>query len=758
MAQPQLASIPSKISSYAKIAAMPAPKVATSINTSRKEVKHTTSNPSEVPAASAPKIGAGAVLVEGRGDQDGIKKASVDETVTKSMQKLSLNHASIETAQMENSGDSADSYEEDQSQLSGSSVNKPQSFDTKSLASVTTFAMDDKESIRPDDSASVRAVDDENPHPALSRNSSFQHDTEIHSHKSSRTFSSNVIIPGRRFPTLANPPRFGNLPISPVLETQDVQMPKPNIPILTLDDVREPIPTIHTLPDDKLMDALTCQKDRLSLLQLEEKLIGFIRDGTNDVLDLPPQTSFARMLAHKLADYYGLVHAVTEDNLSVRILRSNSRPLPPPLSELAKSVAVAGTSGPTAAAIKIMRREQLSSRHFSAGNSTAPSSCAPSKTTSENGVEARSDDGLASPTESTPSRDKSKLTREERQAQYKLARDRIFADFQEPFTSDATSNEEHSGSMSRSSSSSGKKKTKKHKQPKDDSFEARSAFVPSGPFQAQYAQAYADPATTPNYNMTPMNYDQTIYGATPTQTFPGFEPSIAYGNMQGYQSTMVPQQISPSDWQAMQAMQMQNPYFIYPQAMQYPQNQNMMMMGALPIQGQFPEWYPSQNQNFMAPSPMSPTSPYPPPYGVITPNSIQNEQYGSNTHRALPNTSTGQEYHSHKRSLFNPQTRSFVPNNREGRSAARSGRTKNNSRHSLNSVMHHQNSNSNVTSLNREDSLKQKYGTPASLPKKPPPQESKQAPEISNNAILQQAHGQSSIIAPASLDGVGQCA
>ncbi|KAI9877613.1 MAG: hypothetical protein M1823_007076, partial [Watsoniomyces obsoletus] len=56
--------------------------------------------------------------------------------------------------------ESADSIEDDQSHLSNSST-KQQSFETKSMASVTTFAMDEKESLRPDDSASVRAVDDD---------------------------------------------------------------------------------------------------------------------------------------------------------------------------------------------------------------------------------------------------------------------------------------------------------------------------------------------------------------------------------------------------------------------------------------------------------------------------------------------------------------------------------------------------------------------------------------------------------------------
>lgn len=52
------------------------------------------------------------------------------------------------------------------------------------------------------------------------------------------------------------------------------------------------------------------------------------------------------------------------------------------------------------------------------------------RATSDNGAEGRSDDGLTSPAENNPGRDKLKMTREEREAQYKILRDRIFADFQ----------------------------------------------------------------------------------------------------------------------------------------------------------------------------------------------------------------------------------------------------------------------------------------------------------------------------------------
>jgi len=184
--------------------------------------------------------------------------------------------------------------------------------------------------------------------------------------------------------------------------------------------------------------------------------------------------------------------------------------------------------------IKVLRRAGLDARQQSIGGSTAASSSAPSKATSDAGQETNSEEGIASPMDSTPNKDKSKLTREEREAQYKAARERIFGDFQEPAPSESASTGEHSASMSRSSSSSGKRKTRKVKTPKDDSFEARSAFIPSyAPmnmpnmhhhYQPQYSeQTYQGPYPSSDSYGLSMNY-----GTTPTQTFPSYDPSMSY--------------------------------------------------------------------------------------------------------------------------------------------------------------------------------------------------------------------------------------
>ena len=757
MAHPQLGSLPANVSSYAKIAAMPAPNFGqNNVNNVRNDSKPrlSTSLAGQQNVSSAANS-----LAKGemRPVPDHSTSAAID-LIPIPIQKLSLEATPVDSTNSEPNADSADSCEDDQSQVSSSSLNKPQSFDTKSLASVTTFAMDDKESIRPDDSASVRAADDENPHAALSRNSSFQHDSDHATHRSARVFPATVTIPGRRFPTLANPPRFGNLPISPVLESQDVHLPQPSVPMMSPDEPRALSTVVAMPPDEKLLDALASAKERLPLLQLEERVLTFLNATTNDMLELPPQNSFARLLTHKLADYYGLAHAVNEDNTSVRIFRSGHRMAPTPLAQLVNPLHPSGSAVPAAAAMKIMRREQLSKRQFSAGNSTAPSSSVPSKTTSETGVEGRSDDGLTSPSESTPSRDKSKLTREEREAQYKAARERIFADFQESAASETASNGENSASMSRSSSSSGKKKARRNKQPKDDSFEARSAFVQSWtPLQAQYNNTYADPSMAPNYPVSPVPYDHNMYGVTPTQAFPGYDASMQYANIQNYGQGMATP-FNMNEWQAMQNMQMQNPYFMYPQAAQYPQSPNMMMTNAQAMQGQMPDWYPNQNQNYMNPTYMGQMSPYSQQTVPDHRGMMQNEQYGQQYQRGYPQSSNHGNPNGLKRnnSLFNPQTRSFVPNGSDGRGSGRQARHKNQARHSLNPSMHTPASTASGASTLRDDSLKSRYGTPSSLPKKPPPSEVKGGPEAVNGLLNAQQETNAPSSTPLVVTSLGQ--
>jgi len=182
------------------------------------------------------------------------------------------------------SAESGESLEDDQSHLSNSS-SKQQSFDTKSMASVTTFAMDEKESLRPDDSASVRAAEEDESSTGPSRYTSFHRDLDVavpSLRVASRPAVTAVTIAARRYHTLtlSNAPRFGDLPVNPILENDDTERHHPATSVPPSETVEQPhgrMPAPPASPDEKLLDALATPKDRLPILQLEEKFLAFIR-------------------------------------------------------------------------------------------------------------------------------------------------------------------------------------------------------------------------------------------------------------------------------------------------------------------------------------------------------------------------------------------------------------------------------------------------------------------------------------------------
>jgi hypothetical protein len=90
-------------------------------------------------------------------------------------------------------------------------------------------------------------------------------------------------------------------------------------------------------------------------------------------------------------------------------------------------------------------------------------------------------------------KEKGALTREERENRYKEARARIFKDFKEelPESTD-TAVKASEKDVSRSSSASGAKQTKKKKKHRDDEFEPRSAFTGLAPFSPPTTQSNSD--------------------------------------------------------------------------------------------------------------------------------------------------------------------------------------------------------------------------------------------------------------------------
>lgn len=173
------------------------------------------------------------------------------------------------------------SFEDDHTHLSNSST-KMTNFDSKSLASVTTFAMDEKDSVRPDDSASVQAIDEEE---SLSGPASGAPNSVTGSEAGGRAFREHFLRDGNAarprgvIPVSGplysgnNPRGIGAIPPDSVANNFVVPANPGNLP----DD--HPLHGFPLDPDEKLLEAMKSPKDRLLILQLEEKIRYFIKDS-----------------------------------------------------------------------------------------------------------------------------------------------------------------------------------------------------------------------------------------------------------------------------------------------------------------------------------------------------------------------------------------------------------------------------------------------------------------------------------------------
>lgn len=183
-------------------------------------------------------------------------------------------------------------FDDNQTQVSSSST-KPASIDGKSATSGTTFALDEKESLRPDDSASIKAADEED---LCSGPTSGAPSSRVGSEAESRAFRDQFHeinermgpSPHRSYafnqrgitgikeeaPQLAIAPMVANLP-TPIA----LQRPT-SIPV----DVA-PYGFEYQGPDEKLFEALESPKDRMFLLRLEQDVIAFVKDSK---YGLPP--------------------------------------------------------------------------------------------------------------------------------------------------------------------------------------------------------------------------------------------------------------------------------------------------------------------------------------------------------------------------------------------------------------------------------------------------------------------------------------
>ncbi|KAM0622831.1 hypothetical protein ACHAQG_005211 [Verticillium nonalfalfae] len=349
---------------------------------------------------------------------------------------------------------------------------KPASLDGKSITSGTTFALDEKESLRPDDSASVKAAAAEDDD-SFSFRGPFLPNSRMGSDLAARAKGLQI---GDHVATERRAPQVVSGSVSQgVITPQSATSDPPQVPAANLtSDLSNYMNAVHgQSPDEKLLEAMSSQKDRLFLLRLEAELIKFVQNSKEPFMDFPPSNSFCRMLTHKLADYYHMTHQYEPRIGSVRIFRTPYARVPDSLASIGVPEPVSETPPPVMLPRKIMRRGE----DVESGTVNGMLS----KVTSEDGSDGKEKSALAN----------QKLSREQREEAYKQARERIFGNSEK--TGESTPDNEAENGMSRASSVSAKDRASGVKR-------GKTAYTAPG-------QAYPPPAMHSGYpaypNMAP---------------------------------------------------------------------------------------------------------------------------------------------------------------------------------------------------------------------------------------------------------------
>lgn len=504
---------------------------------------------------------------------------------------------------------------------------KPPSLDGKSITSGTTFALDEKESLRPDDSASVKAAEDDD------------------------SFSiRGSLIAGSRmssdFAARARGIQLGDMPerpsVQPVVETngQGILTPQstsseqpPQNPLRSTGGSSDALNVIYRqAPDDKLLEALAAPRDRLFLLRLEKDVIDFVQDSKEPYIDLPPSNSFCRMLTHKLADYYHMTHSYERNLGAVRIFRTPFCRVPPSLATMVPQTTVVVSSTPPPAVLprKIMRRGQ--------DEEGGAASTGASKTTSEIGSDAKDKQPLAA----------QKLSREEREEMYKVVRQRIFGS-----TEDTTSEVDGETGISRTSSVSanrsstskkGKTPVKPRRDDDADGFDSRRQYTP---YWGSQQQTWVSQAPNQYIPQASAQYTPQPAPSYPAQVAPMYGQQPGYPAVQGMVSNAAPQyQVPPQ-------------YAPQPVQQRYPPNASPMTAYGSPI---LPGAPPAQNwQPGFSPAPYPPRGPT--PSGPHSQNGIPYPfgQLPANTNPHDPKSQHPIPGSYNRNHAFNPKTQSFVP-------------------------------------------------------------------------------------------------
>lgn len=204
---------------------------------------------------------------------------------------LKTGHPTIEAIQPVSRGSgSDDSQKADSSSELGT---KPPSLDGKSITSGTTFALDEKESLRPDDSASVKAAGEDDD--AFSIRGSLIAGSRMGSEVAGRT---RVIqlgdMPERRLIQVASAGSSHGILTPQSTSSEQPPGQVPEMPGLQrADSSSDALNLIYQhAPDDKLIEAMASAKDRLFLLKLEKEVVDFVQNSKYDILPSQPRIGY----------------------------------------------------------------------------------------------------------------------------------------------------------------------------------------------------------------------------------------------------------------------------------------------------------------------------------------------------------------------------------------------------------------------------------------------------------------------------------
>lgn len=203
---------------------------------------------------------------------------------TRDQPNLVVNGSVSGTTERSSKAGNSQTPSDDTSQRADSDLGtKPPSLDGKSITSGTTFALDEKESLRPDDSASVKAAAEDDD--ALSIRGSYIAGSRMGSDVAARMHRIQIgDMPPRSLPahhSLAGNKNQGvATPHSGVSDKQAATGQKVSlVGGNATPDGLAPNGFYSQNPDEKLLEAMQSPKDRIFLLRLEQQVIEFVQDS-----------------------------------------------------------------------------------------------------------------------------------------------------------------------------------------------------------------------------------------------------------------------------------------------------------------------------------------------------------------------------------------------------------------------------------------------------------------------------------------------